>query len=83
MSSDEKASRDKITVNTLKSMENVPIEKLSDEKALETKIQILINGDDSGIFTITGKIGIEEIAVLASGMVDVLKEKLLKEEINI
>lgn len=50
---------------------------------MKTEIQILINGVDSGTFTITGEVDIENIAVVASGMVDVLKEKLLKEEINI
>lgn len=55
----------------------------SDGKALETKIQILINGVDSGTFTITGGVDIESIAVVSSGLVDVLKEKLLKKEINI
>lgn len=55
----------------------------SDGKALETKIQILINGVDSGTFTIAGGVDIESIAVVSSGLVDVLKEKLLKKEINI
>lgn len=47
---------------------------------MKTEIKVLINDEPLGKFTVKGSIGIEEIALLADGLLRVLKDKFLKGE---